>query len=79
MAIAHANMVMQSNPNNYSIVPLETKNTKYSSIQASRVNFAGVGQQQMFNHIRSSDPVGMLPNPNSINGNNPLKRWVPRE
>ena len=32
MAIAHANMVMQSNPNNYSIVPLETKNTKYSSI-----------------------------------------------
>jgi len=44
MAIAHANMVMASNPNNYHIVPLEEKNKKYSSVDSSRLNFAGVGQ-----------------------------------
>jgi hypothetical protein len=32
-AIAHANMVMASNPNNYHIMPLEDKNPKkYSSL-----------------------------------------------
>lgn len=46
MAIAHANMVMATNPNNYHIVPLEDKNSKkYSSLDQQRMNFAGVGQQ----------------------------------
>lgn len=43
MAIAHANMVMASNPTNYHIVPLEDKNKKYSSVEQSRLNFAGIG------------------------------------
>ena len=45
MAISHANMVMATNPNNYHIVPLEDKNKKYNSLNAQRMNFAGVGQQ----------------------------------
>ena len=34
MAIAHANMVMATNPSNYHIVPLEDRNKKYSSLEA---------------------------------------------
>ncbi|TNV71812.1 hypothetical protein FGO68_gene14524 [Halteria grandinella] len=80
MAIAHANMVMQSNPNNYHIQPLEDKSKKYSGVQSSRVNFAGVGQQQIFNHIRSIEPDGKLPSTgNGSASANPTRRWLPRE
>ncbi|CDW80465.1 hippocalcin-like protein 1 [Stylonychia lemnae] len=66
----------QYSGNNYQIVPLEDNKKNRLNSQQGRLNFAGMGQQQMFNHIRSNaaelSRIGQTPV-------NPNKRWIVRD